>query len=146
MPFWDTPALLKLYVRERDSDDFVELARKSETRATISQLSIHEMRCVLHRKEFARGIPPNTAELAYREFHDDVKDAVLKLIPYGRDVALEFDRIVRVCYRASPVVPIRALDGLLLASALTARMPDLVSTDLRMRDAGLLLGLRILPS
>src|SRR6266540_1039780 len=107
MPFWDTSALVKLYVRERDSDHFVELA--------------------------------------YREFHDDVEDAVLKLIPYGRDVALEFDRIVRVCYRASPVVPIRALDGLLLASALTARMPDLVSTDLRMRDAGLLLGLRILP-
>ena len=46
MPFWDTSALVKLYVRERDSDDFVELARKSETRATISQLSIHEMRCV----------------------------------------------------------------------------------------------------
>ena len=146
MPFWDTSALVKLYVRERDSDDFVELARKSETRATISQLSIHEMRCVLHGKEFARAIPPNTAELAYREFHDDVQDAVLKLIPYGRDVALEFDRIVRVCYRANTVVPIRARDGLLLASALTARVPDLVSTDLRMRDAGLMLGLRILPS
>jgi predicted nucleic acid-binding protein len=145
MPFWDTSALVKLYVRERDSDRFVELARKSETRATISQLSIHEMRCVLHRKEFARAIPPNTAELAYREFHKDVEDAVLKLIPYGRDVALEFDRIVRVCYRANPVVPIRALDGLLLASASIARMPDLVSTDLRMRDAGVLLGLRILP-
>src|SRR5207247_6567682 len=132
MPFWDTSALVKLYVRERDSDRFVEMARKSETRVTISQLSIHEMRCMLHRKEFARAIPPHTAELAYREFYSDVEDAVLKLIPYGQDIALEFDRIVRVCYRAIPVVPIHALDGLLLASAVTARMPDLVSTDLRM--------------
>jgi len=146
MPFWDTSALVKLYVRERDSDRFVELARKSETRATISQLSIHEMRCVLHRKEFARAIPPDAAELAYRKFHNDFENAVLKLIPYGRDVTLEFDRVVRICYRARPVVPIRALDGLLLASALTARMTDLVSTDLRMRDAGVLLGLRIFPS
>ena len=146
MPFWDTSALVKLYVRERDSDRFVELARKSETGATISQLSIHEMRCVLHRKEFGRVIAGDTAEFTYRRFCRDVENAVLKLIPYGRDVALEFDRIVRACYRASPVVPIRALDGLLLASALTARMADLVSTDLRMRDAGVLLGLRILPS
>jgi predicted nucleic acid-binding protein len=146
MPFWDTSALVKLYVRERDSERFVELARKSETGATISQLSIHEMRCVLHRKEFGRAIAADTAEFTYRRFCRDVENAVLKLIPYGGDVALEFDRIVRVCYRARPVVPIRALDGLLLASALTARMPDLVSTDLRMRDAGLLLGFRIFPS
>jgi predicted nucleic acid-binding protein len=146
MPFWDTSALVKLYVRERDSDRFVELARKSETGATISQLSIHGMRCVLHRKEFGRAIATDAAEFTYRRFCRDVENAVLTLIPYGRDVALEFDRIVRVCYRASPVVPIRALDGLLLASALTARMPDLVSTDLRMREAGLLLGLRIFPS
>ena len=146
MSFWDTSALVKLYARERDSDRFVELARKSETRAIISQFSIHEMRCVLHRKEFARAIPADTAELAYRKFYDHVEDAVLKIIPYGRDVALEFDRIVRICYRATPVVPIRALDGLLLASALMARTSDLVSTDLRMRDAGVLLGLRILPS
>jgi len=146
MPFWDTSALVKLYVRERDSNRFVKRARKSETRAAISQLSIHEMRCVLHRKEFARAIPPDAAELAYRKFHNDFENAVLKLIPYGRDVTLEFDRVVRICYRARPVVPIRALDGLLLASALTARMTDLVSTDLRMRDAGVLLGLRIFPS
>ncbi len=146
MSFWDTSALVKLYVRERDSDRFVELARKAETRAIISQLSIHEMRCVLHRKEFARTIPSDTAELVYRRFYDHVEDAVLKVVPYGRDVALEFDRVVRVCFRTSPVVPIRALDGLLLASALIARTSDLVSTDSRMRAAGVLLGLRILPS
>ncbi|MBA2434666.1 MAG: type II toxin-antitoxin system VapC family toxin [Chthoniobacterales bacterium] len=145
MSFWDTSALVKLYARERDSDRFVELARKSETRATISQFSIHEMRCLLHRKEFARAIPADAAELAYRKFYAHVEDAVLKIIPYGPEVALEFDRVVRICYRASPVVPIRALDGLLLASALIARISELVSTDLRMRAAAVLLGLRIFP-
>ena len=138
--------MVKLYARERDSERFVELARKAETRAIISQLSIHEMRCVLHRKESMRAIPADTAELAYRRFYHHIEDAVLKVVPYGRDVALEFDRIVRVCYQATPVVPIRALDGLLLASALVARTSDLISTDLRMRAAGVLLGLRVLPS
>jgi len=146
MSFWDTSALVKLYARERDSERFVDLVRKAETRTIISHLSIHEMRCVLHRKEFARAIPADTAEFAYRRFYHHVEDAVFKVVPYGRDVGLEFARIVRVCYRASPVVPIRALDGLLLASALIARTSDLVSTDLRMRSAGVLLGLRILPS
>lgn len=146
MSFWDTSALVKLYVRERDSDRFLELARKSETRAIISQLSVHEMCSVFHRKAFARAIPSGAAELAYRQFLHDVEDAVLKIVPYGRDVAVEFDRIVRACYRASPVVPIRALDGLLLASALIARTPDLVSADLRVRAAGALLGLQVLPS
>lgn len=145
MSFWDTSALVKLYVRERDSDHFLELVRKSGSRAIISQLSIHEMCIVFYRKEFARAIPAGTAELAYRQFEHDVTEAVLKVIPYGRDVAPEFNRIVRACYRAVPVVPIRALDGLLLASALAARTPDLISTDLRMRNAALLLGLRILP-
>jgi predicted nucleic acid-binding protein len=146
MFFWDTSALIKLYTRERDSDRFIELAASAESRAIISQLSIHEMRCVLHRKEFARAISADTAEVAYRRFSQHVEDAVLKVIPYGRDVALEFDRVVRDCYRATPVVPIRALDGLLLASALVARTSDLVSADLRMRAAGVLLRLRILPS
>jgi predicted nucleic acid-binding protein len=145
MSFWDTSTLVKLYVRERDSAYFVELARKAERRAIISQLSIHEMRCVLHRKEFARAIPADMAELAYRRFYHHVEDAVLTVVPYGRNVALEFDRVVRLCYRATPVVPIRALDGLLLASALITRTSDLVSTDSRMRAAGILLGLRLLP-
>jgi predicted nucleic acid-binding protein len=146
MPFWDTSALMKLYVRERDSDYFVKLAREFETRAIISQLSIHEISSALQRKEAMGAIPVDSAEMAYRKLCDHVEDSVLQVIPYGRDVALEFDRIVRVCYKARPVVPIRALDGLLLASAITARVSDLVSTDLRMRDAGLLLGLQILPS
>ena len=146
MAFWDTSALIKLYVRERDSDHFADIIRNSQSRAAISQLTLSEMRCALLGKEFARAIAPNMAELIYREFRDDVEAATLKVIPYGRDVQDEFDRIVRVCYRAKPVVLIRALDGLLLASALTAKVPDLVTTDSRMRDAGVLLGLRILPA
>lgn len=137
---------MKLYVRERDSDHFVKLAREFETRAIISQFSIHEIWSALQRKEFMGAIPAGTAEMAYRKVCHQVEDAVLQVIPYGRDVALEFDRIIRACYKARPAVPIRAMDGLLLASAISARVSDLVSTDSRMRNAGLLLGLRILPS
>src|SRR5881392_3781247 len=105
MPFWDTSALMKLYVRERDSDYFVRLAREPETHTIISQISVHEMWSGLHRKEFMRAIPANTAELAYQSFEHHVEDSVLDVIPYGRDVASEFNRIIRICYGANPVVP-----------------------------------------
>jgi predicted nucleic acid-binding protein len=145
MAFWDTSALVKLYVRERDSDRFRELMRISTERTVISQLTLAEMYRALWAKTFARVLAADFAEATYREFRSDVETAALHVIPFGRDVQQEFDRIVRICYRASPAVPIRTLDSLLLASALIARTPELVSTDSRMRDAGALLGLRLLP-
>ena len=145
MPFWDTSALVKLYVRERDSDRFTKLVRSSTERTIISQLTLAEMHRALSAKAFAQAIPASLAEPTYREFRKDVEAVTIEVIPFGRDVQDEFDRIVPICYRAGPAVPIRTLDGLLLASALIAKTPELVSTDLRMRDAGALLGLRVLP-
>ena len=145
MAFWDTSALVKLYVRERDSDRFREMGRSSAGVPLISQLSLSEMHRALWAKEFARAIPENRAEPTYRKFRYDIETGSIGIIPFGRDVQDEFDRIVPLCYRATPVVPIRALDGLLLASALIARMRELVSTDSRMRGPGALLRLRVLP-
>jgi predicted nucleic acid-binding protein len=145
MAFWDTSALVKLYVRERDSDRFREMVRTSASVPLISQLSLSEMHRALWAKEFARAIPENRAEPTFRKFRCDIEARSIEIIPFGRDVQDEFDRIVPLCYRAMPVVPLRALDGLLLASALMARTRELVSTDSRMRAAGALLRLRVLP-
>jgi predicted nucleic acid-binding protein len=145
MAFWDTSALVKLYVRERDSDHFREMMRSSAAVPTISQLTLAEMHRALWAKEFARAIRTDRVEATYREFCNDVEVGMFGLIPFGRDVQYEFDRVVPICYRATPPVPIRTLDGLLLASALLARTLELVSTDARMRTGGALLGLRVLP-
>jgi len=145
MAFWDTSAVFKLYVRERDSERVRGVIRISAEIPIISQLSLAEMYRALWAKELARGIPSGQAGTTYQKFSDDVAAGVFALIPFGRDVQDEFVRIISICYRARPVVPIRALDGLLLASALIARTPELVSTDSRMRAAGTLLGLRLLP-
>jgi predicted nucleic acid-binding protein len=146
MAFWDTSALFKLYVRERDSNRVQAVIRVSAEILVISQLSLPEMYRALWAKELARGIPPGRAEATYQQFREDVAAGGLTLIPFGRDVQDEFQRIVPICYQANPVVPIRALDGLILASALIARTPEVVSTDSRMRAAGALLGLRVLPA
>jgi predicted nucleic acid-binding protein len=145
MAFWDTSAVFKLYVRERDSERVRAVIRISAETPIISQLSLAEMYRALWAKELARAIPSGQAGTTYQQFSEDVAAGVFAMIPFGRDVQDEFERIVPICYRASPVVPVRALDGLLLASALMARTPELVSTDSRMRKAGALFGLRVLP-
>jgi predicted nucleic acid-binding protein len=145
MAFWDTSALLKLYVRERDSDRFHDLMQSLPEKTAISQFTLAEMHRALWAKVFARAVPANFAQKAYRELRADVETARLDIVPFGRAVQEEFDRIIPICYRASPQVPIRTLDGLILASALIARTVRLVSTDSRMRAAGTLLGLHVLP-
>ncbi|PYK63888.1 MAG: hypothetical protein DME50_16540 [Verrucomicrobia bacterium] len=145
MAFWDTSALLKLYVRERDSDRFHHLIQTLPEQTAISQFTLAEMHRALWAKVFARAVPANFAHKAYREFRADVEAAFLDVVPFERAVEEEFDRIIPICYRASPPVPLRTLDGLILASALTARTARLVSTDSRMRAAGTLLGLHVLP-
>ncbi len=145
MAFWDTSALLKLYVRERDSDRFHDLVQTLPEKTAISQFTLAEMHRALWAKVFARAVPVNFAQKAYREFRGDADRAVLDVVPFERAVEEEFDRIIPICYQASPPVPIRTLDGLILASALVARTVRLVSTDSRMRAAGTLLGLHVLP-
>src|SRR6266849_3543794 len=113
MAFWDTSALVKLYVRERDSDHFRQMMRASAAVPIISELSLAEMHRALWAKEFARAIPENRAEPTYRKFRSDVEAASIEVVPIGREVQDEFDRIVPLCYRTRPVVPIRAMDGLL---------------------------------
>ena len=145
MAFWDTSALLKLYVRERDSDRFHDLIQSLPEKTVISQFTLAEMHRALWAKVFARAVPANFAHKAYREFRADVETALLDIMSFGHTVQDEFERIIPICYRASPPVPIRTLDGLILSSALIARTGRLVSTDSRMRAAGALLRLQVLP-
>jgi len=145
MAFWDISALVKLYVRERDSDRFREMVRASGGVPGISQLTLSEIHRALWAKEFVCTIPENRAESTYLKFRNDIEARSIEIIPFAGDVQDKFDRILPMCYCTTPVVPIRALDGLLLASALIARTQELVSTDSRLRAAGALFGLRVLP-
>src|SRR5712691_10754993 len=106
MAFWDTSALVKLYVRERDSERFREMMRTSPDIAMISQFSLLEMHRALWGKASARVIEADRAESTYREFRRDVEAAVVDVIPFGRDLQDEFHRIIPICYRARPAVPI----------------------------------------
>lgn len=144
MLFWDTSAVLKLYVDESDATEVRTLARGPEA-LVISAFSIHELHCAFYRKEFLKAVKPGMAEVLYEAFHGEIKSGYFRLIEYNPSVGQRAMEVVRVCYGANRPVLIRSLDVLQLASALAAGATDVVSTDARMRSATALLGMKVFP-
>jgi predicted nucleic acid-binding protein len=61
MSYWDSSALLKLYVQELDSSEFQTLAREASRVATGS-LARYEVRTVFRRREAEGVLPRGEAE------------------------------------------------------------------------------------
>jgi predicted nucleic acid-binding protein len=144
MLFWDTSAVLKLYVDEPDAKPFRTLAQRPES-LLISALTVHELHCGLHRKEFVKALKPGMAEVLYHAFRDEIEAEYFRLIVYDSRVEQHALELVRKCYDAKKPVLVRVLDALQLASALAAGATDLVSTDTRMRQGAALLGMKVFP-
>ncbi len=131
MLFWDTSAVIRLYVDEPDARPFRTLAQRPES-LLISAFTVHELHCGLHRKEFVKALKPGMAEVLYQTFRDEIE-------------AEYFMEVLRQCYGAKEPVLVRVLDALQLASALAAGAADMVSTDTRMRQGAALLGMKVFP-
>ncbi len=144
MLFWDTSAVLKLYVDEPDAKPFRTLAQTPES-LLISALTLHELHCGLHRKEFVKALKPGMAEVLYRAFRDEIEAEYFRLIVYNSRVEQHALEVVRKCYGVKKPVLVRVLDALQLASALAAGATDMVSTDTRMRQGAALLGMKVFP-
>ncbi len=73
MSYWDTSALLKLYLAEGDSASFRSLVRPDMPRAT-GFIGKHEMRTVFRRRE-AEGVITKGASVVYFDrLLDDISD------------------------------------------------------------------------
>src|SRR5438105_4934074 len=144
MLFWDTSAVIKLYVDESDARPFRMLAQRPES-LFISAFTVHELHCALRRKEFVKALKPGMAEVLYQAFRDEMESEYFKLIAYDSRVEQHTLKVIRQCYTTRNPIPVRVLDALQLASALAAGASDMVSTDTRMRQGAALLGMRVFP-
>jgi predicted nucleic acid-binding protein len=144
MRFWDSSALLKLYAEEPDSGEFRQLAADVEA-PLISTFTVHELHCGFWRKEFSGALDRGAAEVLFDRFSQQIETGFFKLIVYNAQVKDRAAEVIRRCYRAPKPVVIRSLDAMQIASALVGEVSEIVSADLRMREAGMLWGLRILP-
>ena len=145
MIFWDTSALLKLYVAEPDSKAFATLAR-SEGPLAISAWTTHEILCGLHRKEVLHDLKTGGAEAIYQRILQQITEGTLHVITYTATVAQRTNEVIRSCYGARIPVAIRSLDALQLGSALAGGAIEMVSADARMRAGAKIFNLRVLPA
>lgn len=144
MLFWDTSAVLKLYVDEPDAKTFRTLAQRPEI-LVISAFSVHELHCAFYRKEFVKALKPGMAEVLYQAFRDEIDGGYFRLIDYSPSVEQHAVEVVRLCYGAHRPVLIRSLDALQLATALAGGATDMVCTDTRMRQGASLVGMNVFP-
>ncbi len=145
MVFWDTSALLKLYVAEPDSTAFAMLAQGEEPLA-ISAWTTHELLCGLHRKELLHDLKAGGAEAIYQRILRQIAAGNLHVITYTAMVAQRTSEVIRGCYGASKPVAIRSLDAMQLGSALSGGAIEMVSADARMRAGATIFNLRVLPA
>ena len=145
MSYWDSSALVKLYVQETDSSVFEHYAASAQSAPTTARLSFYELRTVLQRKEFEGSITPGAAHSIYNRVLQDSASGSIRVVEFSLDVAREFENVVIRCFGHPTATFLRTLDGIHLASAILARETEFVATDKRLRDAASLLGLKVFP-
>jgi predicted nucleic acid-binding protein len=144
MSYWDSSALVKLYVQEWDSAVFRTFALETNRLATGS-LTGYELRTVFRRRE-AEGVLQNgDAAALYREWQADIAVADIVIQPVTPDVEREFGLVLEACFSQLPPVFNRTNDALHLASARIAGEREFIRADLRQRAAALLMGFTVLP-
>ena len=145
MNYWDTSALLKLYVPEDDSGYFLDSVVTSDQPLVSSAIAAVEMLCALYRKESVGELKRGGALAAHQRFLGDSREGRIVLVPYGEQVFTAAEEIVRLAFRRARPVMVRSLDAIHVASALTARARVMVATDTRLRQVAAMAKLKLVP-
>jgi predicted nucleic acid-binding protein len=138
--YLDTAILVKLLVREPDSDFYAELVDGQP--AWSSQLLVVECFSALLRKERERAIDRLHRQRAWRQVTADVAARRLGLVSVTSSLVERANAILDVCH---PAVALRSLDAIHLASAERCQSWPLCSNDARIRAAAMRLGLPLGP-
>ncbi len=144
MHYWDTSALVKLYVAEVDSPLFSSHWLQTNV-ITTSALARWELFCVLARKEAEGSIPPGASVIIFSEFLADVASGAVVLLSMNEAVEDRFRNLVLRLYGSKPPMFARTLDGMHVATADLHGASEIVSTDLNMRKCAAAIGLAIYP-
>lgn len=144
MQYWDTSALLKLYISEPDSP--VLAAHLSQSPVCISQVGQAEMLRAIARKEAEGAIPPTSAETIFGKFLADVSAGRIVVLPFDARVEAHFRKLALQFHRQRPPVVVRTLDAIHLATAHLLPADEVVTLDSHMRAGATLLDLKLFPS
>lgn len=142
MNYWDTSCLLKLYVYEADSPVYLDLLERQTTPIITSVLAEVEFVFALSRKE-ADGCVKKGATLNLTQaMRNHAAQGKIRLVPISATVRDLAATLAHRCLLAkNPLLPLRTLDGIHLATALSLKATRLLTADSRLRDAARYCGL-----
>lgn len=138
--YLDSCIIIKLLVHEPDSAEFQDAL--SGHRLSTSEVSVTEVFSTLLRKEREKLLSAPQREQAWRVFEQAIADRTLRVHRLDGVVLKKANHILERCH---PAIPLRTLDAIHTAACdLTQDFP-LCTTDRRMRDAALMVGIPIFP-
>jgi len=144
MHYWDTSALVKLYVAEPNSAQFAAHLQATGPTAT-SELARWEAYRVLARKQADGVIASEAADSIFAKFESDVAAGGIILLPMNNSVENRFRQLVARLHQSSPPVFTRTLDAIHLATADFHNATEMVATDVNLRKCAAAIGLKVYP-
>jgi predicted nucleic acid-binding protein len=144
MHYWDTSALVKLYLSEPDSPQFA-IHSTLTSLLLCSELTRWELFRVLVRKEAEGMISPGGTHTIYSKFLSDVSTGKIRLTPMDRSLESRFQQMVSRLHSTNPPLLVRTFDGIHLASADLHGATELVATDTNLRKCSTAVGLKLFP-
>lgn len=144
MIYWDTSAIVPLYVDEPTSTYWESLLSRSAAPAKTSTLAITEFNYALKHKILRRNLTAECAEALVAKFTEDCDAGHWELYPLGTDIITASLHAAERCYASASPVPLRSLDGLHLGTALTLNCDTLATGDQRLASSAKKLNLKVL--
>ena len=136
--YFDTSALLKRYLPERNSDAFEAYFREVES-AQISRLTLVELRSALARKRREGRFKMAKEAEVLNEISTDIQDGLLTVIAASDSHFIAAFHLMGQLAK----LPLRSLDALHLATAQALETDTLATADDVMRRSARALGLTV---
>lgn len=136
--YFDTSALLKRYLPERNSDAFEAYFSETES-AQISRLTLVELRSALARKRREGRFNKVKETAVLNEISTDIQDGLLTVIPASDSHFIAAFHLMGQLAK----LPLRSLDALHLATAQALETDTLATADDVMRRSAQVLGFTV---
>jgi predicted nucleic acid-binding protein len=137
--FVDTSALVKRYYPETDSAAFERRILQAE-RIHISALSITEMASAMMRRVRMKEMTAGDEVLIWSAFSDDLQSELIVVTIADRH---HYEKAADIIRRLGDGIPIRALDALQLAVAVSVSADVFLCADKHAAAAAKVLGFRV---